>query len=213
MAETRPIRSLIRSSTAEGFAAGGAAILAILGLAGILPEILLSIATIGIGAALLFQGSAIAMRWSEFLSRATRNRVQRIELGGGVTAEFLAGSTGIVLGILGLLGVVPVTLSAVAALVFGGGLILGSGVTARINDLRVERPNEPEAYWRVAQEAVSAATGVQMFVGVGSLVLGILSLVGIAPLVLPLVAMLGIGVATTMSGTAVCSRAMGYLPH
>jgi hypothetical protein len=41
------------------------------------------------------------------------------ELGGGMTAGFLAGATGIVLGILALIAIASVALLSVAAIVFG----------------------------------------------------------------------------------------------
>jgi hypothetical protein len=59
---------------------------------------------------------------------------------------------------------------------------------------------------QIAREAVSAAAGMQMFVGLGSITLGILALVGLAPLTLVLVAMLALGAAVLLSGAAIRSR-------
>ena len=46
------------------------------------------------------------------------------EVGGGITAEFRAGLSGITLGVLALLGIQPVTLMAIALIVYGSALIM-----------------------------------------------------------------------------------------
>lgn len=207
----RPWRAVMEGSTAQGFAAGGAAILTILGLAGLYPEILLPVAVIGIGLAFLFEGWGVAARFSDLLRETSRYPTDRLEFSGGVTAEFLGGVTGVVLGILALVGLAPMVLVPVAVIVYGCTLVLGSGVAHRLNNLQLRVSGESEWYRQIAREMVSAATGVQSFLGLGAIVLGILSLVGYIPMTLSLIAMLAIGVAATFSGTAVCSRAMSLL--
>ena len=84
-------------------ALGGIAtvVLAIIGLAGVKPEILVAIATVVFGAALLIQGGAML---TEFALIETTPEAQSSS-GGGLSALFLVGFAGIVLGVLALLGV------------------------------------------------------------------------------------------------------------
>ena len=90
-------------------------------------------AVIGIGISLLCEGGTVGARFSRLLANATGKEANYANLGGGLTAEFMAGATGIVLGLLSLLGVVPTVLPAVAVIVFGGALLLGSGAAARLS--------------------------------------------------------------------------------
>lgn len=205
----RSVEILRTGSMAEGAAGLGAVVLAILGLAGILPFLLLPISTIAIGAALLFEGGAIAARFSNLLTGMSRSGAQTTELGGGMTAEFLGGAAGVALGILGLLGVLPAVLIPVAAIVFGGSLIFGSAVTTRLNSLEIASSGGHELAQAAAREAVAAAAGVQVLVGLGGIALGIIALIGVAPDVLSLVAMLSIGASVLLSGTAISRRMVG----
>lgn len=193
-------------SMVEGIAGLGTVVLAIIGLAGVLPGLLAFIATIAIGVALLFQGGAMAARLSSLPVEMSGERVESMPLGGGMTAEFLGGVAGIVLGILALVGVAPVILVAIAAIVFGGALVLGTGVAASLNSLEMARLSGLTMYQQTAREVVSAAAGMQVFVGLGSITLGILALLGIAPLILVLVAMLALGAAVLLSSAAVSNR-------
>jgi hypothetical protein len=195
------LRTLAGGSIVE--AAGGAAalVLAILGLATVLPQTLASVATIAIGVALLAEGAAIAGRYARIVAQVEMNRRKAVELGGGTSAEFVAGGAGIVLGLLALLNVVPVTLTAVAAIVFGAALLLGSGATSRLNAM-VSGSKDGDT----AGEMVHAASGAQVLVGLSSAVLGIIALVGIAPETLVLVALLSVGATIVLSGTALTAR-------
>jgi len=207
----RTLRLTVGGSLAEGIAGGVAVILAILALGNVLPGMLLSISVIAIGLALLFQGGAIAARFSKLLSETPRER-WAVEFEGGTTAEFLGGAAGVALGILSLLGMAPISLASVAAIVFGGALILGSGTVDSLNHLefvsRMER-TVPSPY--TARDAVSAAVGIQVLIGLVSLVLGILALAGRSAEILTLVAMLCVGFAVLLSGTALSGRLLGFL--
>jgi hypothetical protein len=202
-------------SIAEAVGAAAAIVLAILGLAGTLPLTMASVATIALGAALLFEGGAIAARYKRLLAETIapgERRRGRFELGGGVTAETVAGIAGIVLGILALLDVMPLLLTAVAVIVFGAALLFGSAATARLNAIAGE-----EAYARdkrrVVHEAVAVAAGGELIIGVGALVLGILALLAFEPLTLILVGLLGLGFAALAGGTALGARMLGIARH
>jgi hypothetical protein len=205
--EDRHIAESVVSGTAAEIIGGVAAIvLTILGLAHVAPSLMLTIATIAIGVALVFEGGSIAAEYSRIISKTTENTMQTVEMGGGMTAEMVAGIAGIVLGILALLGLDPLTLSASAVIVYGAALTLSSGMTSRLNDLKIEVSGAHRSAQRVAHEAVSAAAGTQVLIGLAAGVLGILALVGIAPTVLVLIALLAIGASLLFSGGAVGAR-------
>ena len=106
-------------------ALGGIAtiVLAIIGLSGVKPEILLSIATIVFGAAMLIQGGAML---SEFAQIETTPEADVPASGGGLSALFLVGVAGIVLGILALMGIRPTILTAIAVIAFGAALVIST---------------------------------------------------------------------------------------
>lgn len=205
--EERKAREVVAGgSLAEGVAGTGAIALSIIGLAGVMASWMVAIATILVGIALLFEGGAIGARFSSLVSETGGGRLGALELGGGMTAEFIGGIAGVILGILSLLGVYSMILVPVAAIVFGGTLLLGSGATTRLNDLQIERACDKQETRHVARAAVRSATGVQVLIGLGSLTLGILSVIGMTPMTLSLVAMLGVGFSDLLSGSAVSGR-------
>lgn len=200
-------------SMVEAIAGAAAVVLAILGLAGLLPTYLLSIAAIAVGVALLFEGGAIAVRYSRLLNETAGSRISSAELGGGMGVEVIGGVSGIVLGILALLGLAPMTLTAVAAIVFGGTLLLSSGTATRLNCLAIDCHGLPDTTRRVAREAVFAAASVQVLVGLGGGILGLLALLGIHPMLLTLIAMLSLGGSVLLSGSAISNKMLGVLHH
>jgi hypothetical protein len=124
-----------------------------------------------------------------------------LELGAGMSAELLGGAAGITLGVLALIGLSPMTLMEVAALVFGGTLLFGGGETYRISQLRLRDENERG---RLAGESAGA---IEAMAGIAALVLGILALTGTGqPMTLVLVALLIVAGATFFSGLAVMGR-------
>lgn len=192
-------------------AGGGALALAIIGLAGVYPYYMLTIATICAGGALVFVGGSIATRYSKLVQDLGSGRLSSTELWSGMTAEFLGGTAGIVLGILGLLNISPITLTAVAAIVFGGVLLLGSGVSSRLNHLAIQRSGADQMAQEVARDAVKAGKDVQILIGLAGITLGILALSGLNPMVLILVAMLTIGFSILLSGSTVAGRMLTNL--
>ncbi len=198
-------------------AAGGIAglILGILGLAGVWPELLAAVAVLAIGFALLAEGGALAARYADLAPEMAGGReATSHEFGTGLTAELIGGIAGVCFGVLALLRVAPTTLLSVAALVFGGALLIGSAATARLNDLRLGLgENVSDRTRRLAEEAISGATGAQVLVGLSDIVLGILSLVGVVRMDLVLIAMLATGVSVLLTGTVVGSRLMSVIQH
>ncbi|HET6567700.1 MAG TPA: hypothetical protein VFG50_07035 [Rhodothermales bacterium] len=195
-------------SSGEAICGIGAVVLGILALLGVLPFTLTSIAVIAAGAALAFEGGAIASRYREVVAATSDDRSDAIQFEGGMTVELLGGIAGIVLGILGLLGVLPTVLLPVAAIVFGATLLLGSGTTSRLNSLSVSSGGRSYHVQRAMRDAVLGAAGTQVLVGLGSAVLGILALIGIGAGVITLtaIAMIAVGASELFSGSAVTSR-------
>jgi hypothetical protein len=207
----REMEFLAGGSTAEVLGGAAAVVLAILGLAGMLPVYMAAVATIAVGAALFFEGGSMAAKCRRIISEAGGGRIEAAEIGGGMTAEITAGLAGVTLGVLALLGAVPMTLIAIAAIVFGGSLLISSGATSRMNEAAVSSGEGNETAKAVAREAVSASAGAQVLIGLGGAVLGILALLNLNPMVLTLVAMLIIGFSILLSGTAIGGRMLSSL--
>lgn len=154
--------------------------LAIVGLAGLLSETVAAIATIILGAAILTQGGAFAA--GHYASDPGHDT--QVREPARMSASFLGGVAGIVLGILALLGISAPTLLSVAVLVFGGSLLVGlGGFAAGANG--TETPT---------------SSGGQIMAGLAALVLGILAVLGVSQLTLVLVALLCLGAFELFSG-------------
>ncbi len=192
-------------------AVGGIAtvVLAVVGLSGIFPFYLTAVAAIVLGASLLLQGGAVAARFSRLLTATAGAQMPARDIGGGMSAGFLGGVAGIVLGILSLLLIYPQVLLPVTAIVFGAVLLMAFGSTARLNTFVIERcAAGNELARRVAGDMVLAANSAQALVGIAGIVLGIVGVVGVYPIILSLVAFLCLGVSVVLSGTAVSARMM-----
>jgi hypothetical protein len=209
MTETPPGRSLIATESGGSIveAAGGIAVivLSIIGLArgG---EFMTAIATIVLGVALLAEGGAIAAQFSKLLSAVTGGALGAMELGGGMTAEILAGGGAIVLGILALVGLKPMILLPAAVIAVGVALMLTAGAIERLNEIRVQAAGLSETAEKVAQAAVSGAVGTQVLAGIAAVVLGILALVTSYSASLTLVGLIVLGASVTLTGTALAGR-------
>jgi len=192
-------------SAIETLAGAAAVVLTIIGLAGWYPALLLPIAAICVGAGLMLKGGALAAR-SHFLMREVSGESMTMaELGGGMSAELMGGAAGIVLGILALAGIAPSTLLSVAAIVFGGTLMFGTGAEAPLARLTAHPAVHPAVH-AAARDMAYAAASSQFLVGAGAVVLGILALIGFVPQTLQLVAILAVGGAAFLSGAAASGR-------
>jgi hypothetical protein len=207
----KALQDIVAGSVMETFVAAPAFVLAALGLVGVLPAFFTAIATIAVGAGLLFAGTGVAARYADMAPEMGDTPVHAAELNGGMTAEFTAGVSGITLGILALLHVSPSVLLASAIVVFGAGLLLGAGVTSRINALRAEYAAADGGAHRLAREAVATAVCTEALVGIGAAALGALALEGIAWMPLIPVALLGVSGTLLLGGTATWGRARAAL--
>jgi len=190
----------------EAAAALAVIVLAILGLVDVVPAAMLGIATIVVGAALLLQGTKMAAEYSELLAEAG-SADSLPTVGGGITLEFLAGGVGIVLGILSLFSHTA-ALAPAALIVFGGTLLLGGGVAARIG-VPAEATAATGAVATIVRQSVAVAAGAQALIGIAAIVLGILSFAATPGDVLNLVGLLAVGAGLLMMGATSAGAAVG----
>jgi hypothetical protein len=148
--------------TTEVLLAGGAVVVSILAFAGVFPSDPAAVAVIGLGVILLFQGANVVLRYTELLYEAgVTNKARVAEVSRGITAELLAGVAGIVLGILALLRIAPMTLMSVAAIIYGGTLLLTGGESVWLSPFGTE--NEVVRQLMHSMNLVTA--GAQVLVG------------------------------------------------
>ncbi len=193
---------MFAGSTAEAVVGAAAVVLAIIGLANVFPGYMACIATIVVGAALFLEGVAVAAEY-----RKLARRIGKAELGMGLSSEIVGGAAGIVLGILALLNMRPALLSPIAVIVFGAALLLSAVATARFRLL--SGPHMSERARTITREAVEVASGAEVLIGIGAIVLGILALLGWAPRTLVLVSLLGLGASILFTGSAISSGLVG----
>src|SRR5579884_406039 len=193
-------------SLVEAIGGIAAIVLAIIGLAGGIRNDMMAIATIVLGASLILEGGAIAASFRKALY-SFEGANAAVDLSGAATLEFLAGLTGIVLGILALIGVGNLNyFIAVSVIVFGASLMLGSSAVARLSTFWSGYLNEGSR--TIAQVSAQTTAGGQMLVGLTAVVLGILALLNINTVVLNLVALLVLGVSVLLAGTAFGANTM-----
>jgi hypothetical protein len=199
-----PLTVLAGGSFAQAAAAGGAAVLAILGLAGTLTDHMMSSAPIALGAAFLLQAGGQASQYLGLFSRARRDEFGPA-IAAGLTASSVAGVTAVALGILALLDVEPLVLVPTAIIALSGGLILDSATST---DATVY------SYQSKLDESVIGGprlgvNGGDVLVGLAGVTLGILALIGISTVTLSLVGLLALGVASFLKGSAIGAKLMG----
>lgn len=196
------------SSAVEAIGGAAAVVLGILGLAQVSPMYLAAIATIVVGVALWFEGAAIVARYSRIVAAEARSgTLVEAPTTSGMSAEFLGGAAGTVLGILALLGVASAVLTSIAVIVYGAALLFGSGAQARMSTVTLDAFGASPAN-QVVREAAAASSGAQLLVGIGASVLGILALVGFRPEILILAALLTVGASLALSGAAFTTTRM-----
>jgi hypothetical protein len=184
-------------------------VLGILALADINPLLLNSIATIVAGVALLVVSAGLGIELSRALTETTRHALNVNEAGAGLNAGVLGGITGIVLGILALLGVARPELVAIALIVFGGSVLFDYMATVQVRALKMMAGERAEHPSRLAVSVASSTNMGTMMAGIALITLGILALSGIAgSSILVSVALLGLGAYLFLEASAVVSRMM-----
>jgi len=198
-------------------AIGGIAtiVLAIIALAGVHPEVILPIAVIVFGAALLIQGGTMLSEYASIIFPAGSTYPASEQFGmGSLSTLFLVGVSGIVLGILALLGINFTILCAIAVIAFGSALLLSSNSVRNLYMLQqsVSTSGAPRAGTELlAGEMASGSAGVQMLAGLAAIVLGILAVIGIDPIILTLVALIVLGGTVILTGSALSGLVIGFM--
>lgn len=188
------------------------AALAILALVGVQPASFTAIAGIVFGAALLIEGAAMSTEYSQLASKIARTRTEAIEISGGFGVEVLVGLASVALGILALVGVSPAVLIPALLITGGTGLLLSSGSTAQMNDLRLVAAGHDDTTRRIVHGAVTGSALAQTLGGIAVIVLGILSLVAVPSFAaagygsLPQIGMLVLGVTLALTGGALTGK-------
>lgn len=196
-------------------ALGGVAtvVLAIIGLSGTYPAMMLGIVTIIFGAALLIEGGTMLSEYAHIIFPA--NAVTAPTEGFGTSSLsvlFLVGAAGIVLGVLALVGINPSILTAAAVIAFGAALVLSSRAVTNLHHLKSEAELTMRTGTEIlAGEVASGASGIQAVSGLTAIVLGILAVVGHAPGALSLVALLILGATLILTGTTLSYTVMSFM--
>ena len=125
----------------------------------------------------------------------TEKSMSEIEAGGAVT-----------LGILSLVGIHPPILLPCAVIAVGAALVLTSGTTTRLNDLKLQAAEAGTLAQGISHAAVSGAAGAQVLAGFAAAVLGIIALVSIDPMPLTLVGLLVGSAALALSASALSGK-------
>lgn len=188
-----------------------AIVLAIIGLSGVKPEVLVSISTIVFGVALLIQGGAML---SEFAQIEATPETAVAAGGGGISALFLVGIAGIVLGVLSLLGLHAAMLTAVAVIAFGVALLVSSSgvwqlLTSRSVAMRFQAHSPMIRV--MASEVAAGSAGLQAMAGLAVIVLGLLAVCGIYTVPLTLIALLVAGASILLTGTTLSGTMIGFM--
>lgn len=191
-------------------------VLAIIALAGVHETLLVSIATIVFGAALLIQGGTMLSEYTRMIfPGGVAAPTEEFGGGGGLAAVFLVGAAGIVLGILALLGIYSVTLASVAVIAFGAALVLSSNAVWQLYRMKQTsfhaRSRVTTGSEILASEMASSSAAMQCLAGLAAIVLGILAVAGFNAAILTLVGLLVLGATVLLTGSTLSSAVMGFM--
>jgi len=192
-------------------AVGGIAtvVLAIIGLAGVHTDVLMPIAVIVFGAALLIQGGTMLSEFANVPGLASAEQIGA----SGISSVFLVGVAGIVLGVLALIGIAASSLVSVSVIAFGAALLLSSSSVRQLSTVRAAMaPATASAATLVAGEMASGSAGVRLLAGLTAIVLGILAVVGIQAGTLVASALIVVGAAIVLSGSTLTGVVTGFMP-
>ena len=199
-------------------AIGGAAtvILTIVALSGVSQSMLAAIATVVFGAALLIQGGTMLTEFTKLMAPpSAAGMAEEVVGGGGLSALFLVGAAGIVLGVLALVGISAQTLTAAAVIAFGGALLLSSNSVWRLYSAKRASYRAAAGTLSGAEflagEMASGSAALQCLSGLAAIVLGILAVTGTNPNELTLVALLILGATVLLTGSTLSGAVMGFM--
>lgn len=204
--EKKSAKAVLGDFLGEGLAGIATVILTIVGLSGFSPEVMLSIATIAIGIAFLLEAGAVSMRFPPSLAGKGKEFFEE-GLSASVAAEVVGGITGILLGVLSLIGLSRMVLVPVAVIVYGFALVLSSGALLRFNWLLRDEMAESDRRRNVVREAVLTAANFEFLFGLSVVILGIIALSGsMFAVTLNLSALLVLGVSGFLTAASVTEK-------
>lgn len=194
------------------------AVLAIVALAGTNPQLLEGVATIVFGGTLLVQGGTLVSEYSQLSAgSAPLSAVETASAafsGDGLAGLFPVGLSGIVLGILSLLGVGAMVLTPIALIAFGAVLMLSAQSVHRLYSLQAAaRHQQAEAGAMreyLVSELAAGSGGLQFLAGVSAAVLGILAVSTPYYSTLTLAGLLLVGLTLLVSGGALSSLVLSF---
>lgn len=210
-AETRMREVASYGGLVDAFGGAATVVLAIVALAGTSSDMLLAIATIVFGAALLIQSGAIVSELSAMIAPEGGAAVAENFGGGGLAIVFLAGTAGIVLGVLALIGIHPVMLASIAVIAFGSAVVFGGGSVWSVFRLKQSGQTVVSGAQIVATEIAAGSAGLQCVGGLAAIVLGILAVTGTLPATLSLVGLLIMGAAIVLTGSTLTGVVQGFM--
>jgi hypothetical protein len=190
------------------------AVLAIIGLTGFDAERMAGIATIVLGAALLIQGGTILSEYAQVYQAASATPASDRVGGDGLAAMFVVGAGGLVLGVLALLGLVAVDMTAIAVIAYGSALVLSSTSVRQLHALQsrsLQMVSSHSGHELLAGQMASGSAGIQLLTGLTATVLGILAVAGHDPVVLTLAALLVLGITVLLTGSALSSLVLSFV--
>lgn len=165
-------------SIAEAVGGIAVGVLAIISLTEATPSVvLIPIAVIVLGIALLAEGSTIAAEFRRLMGVTVDASPVGNMQAGGITLEFLAGVDLVVLGILALIGIATEILVAVSVITAGAALVLRSGMLLEMSDLHNLMSGLPDVQRHLARSSTSGVVSIQVLCGIAAIVLGIIALV------------------------------------
>jgi len=197
-------------------AIGGVAtiVLAVIALSGTRADMLLAIATIVFGAALLIQCGTILSEVTGMLFPAAGTAATEEFSGGGLSMMFLAGTAGIVLGVLGLIGVHPIVLTSIAIIAVGSELAFGSNAVWSVFRMKQSAYRSLGALSGsqiLATEIAAGSAALQCLGGLAAIVLGILAVTGTLPVQLSLIGLLVMGATVLLTGSTLSGALQGFM--
>ncbi|HBG25527.1 MAG: hypothetical protein A2Y10_05265 [Planctomycetes bacterium GWF2_41_51] len=190
--EMREEKAYLWGYVSVGILCAVAVVLSIIGLANY--SLLASaVAVIMLAIVFLLEGGTM-VRFFQMSNRKRESGMQTVEL----SAEVIGGVAGLVLGILALIGYIPVTLIAIAAIIYGAALILGSAFAPTLSS---------------AGAGVDRQSTFEILIGVAGLTLGILAILDINPLVLSLIAIIILSLGAFMTETTLKNKVSRLYLH
>ena len=128
-----------------------------------------------------------------------------------MSALFLVGAAGIVLGILALLNIASQALTAVAIIAYGGALVLSSDSVRQLYLLRRTAGATTSGGELIAGEMAAGSGTVQVLAGLTAIVLGVLAVAGTNPHELVLAALIVIGSTMILKGSTLSSMVISFM--